>query len=136
MGVLPSTNIDISGDVTFRNQPGLTYYADPVSHRISGKVDGLTAVRQTIEVILNVERFRWQIYTPNFGMRWDGLIGQQPGYVSVELQRRLKDAFSVDSRIRGISGFKHSVSGDKMTVSFTVNTVFGEIEEQMEVGLA
>lgn len=136
MAVLPSSTTDISKGVTFQEQPGLTFYADPVSHRISGTADGLAAIRQTIEIILNVERFRWQIYTPNFGMRWDGLLGQPPGYVAVEMQRRLKDAFSVDSRIKGISNFTHSVSGDKMVAEFTVNTVFGEVNERMEVGVS
>ena len=53
----------------------------------------------------------WQIYGPDFGMQWQGLIGKDPGYVASELQRRVLDAFSVDSRINGISEFSHSVEG-------------------------
>ena len=64
-----------------------------------------------------------------------GLIGKDPGYVASELQRRVLDAFSVDSRINGISEFSHSVEGDTMTVSMTVDTVYGPTAQTVEVKL-
>lgn len=135
MATLPESNINISNGVVFQNYPSLTFYADPVTHRITGTADDYKAIKQTIEIILNIERFRWQIYTPYFGMQWNGLIGQNPGYVASEVQRRMKDAFSVDNRITGISDFKYSVNGDSFKASFTVNTVFGNVEQNMEVNL-
>ncbi|UQT47367.1 DUF2634 domain-containing protein [Flavonifractor plautii] len=66
-----------------------------------GECDGWYSVRQAVEVILNVERFRWQIYSPYSGMQWDGLIGQDPGYVASELQRRITEALKMDDRVRG-----------------------------------
>lgn len=98
--------------------------------------DNYLAIKQTVEIILNIERFKWQIYSPYFGMQWEGLIGQSPGYVASELQRRMLDAFSVDSRITGISDFQYTVDGDVMTVTVTVNTVYGGVDERMEVSLA
>ena len=135
MATLPESNINISNGVVFRNYPSLTFYADPVTRRIPVTADGYKAVKQTIEIILNVERFRWQIYTPYFGMQWNGLIGQNPGYVASELQRRMKDAFSVDNRITGISDFRYSVDGDSLTATLTVNTVYGDVEQTVEVNL-
>lgn len=135
MATLPESTINLNNGVEFQRQPTLTYYVDPVSRRISGMCEGYTAVKQTVEVILNVERFKWQIYSPYFGMQWEGLIGQSPGFVASELQRRMVDAFSVDSRITGISNFSYTVEGDNMTVSLTVNTVYGGIEEELEVSL-
>ena len=131
MPTLPESDINISNGVVFQNYPSLTYYADPITNRISGTCDGYTAVKQTIEIILNVERFHWQIYTPNFGMEWEGLIGRDKGYVASELQRRLRDAFSVDSRINGISDFSYETKGDNMTAKFTVNTVYGNIAQNL-----
>lgn len=135
MATLPESTINLDNGVEFRRQPTLTFYVDPVTHRISGMCDGYTAVKQTVEIILNIERFRWQIYTPYFGMQWEGLIGEYPGYVASELQRRLLDAFSVDERITGISDFAYSVDKDVMTASLTVNTVYGNIKKEMEVRL-
>ncbi len=135
MATLPESTINLDNDVEFRRQPTLTFYVDPATHRISGMCDGYTAVKQTVEIILNIERFRWQIYTPYFGMQWEGLIGEAYGFVASELQRRLLDAFSVDERITGISDFTYSVDKDVMTASLTVNTVYGNIKKEMEVRL-
>lgn len=135
MAVLPESNINLSNGVEFVQQPSLTWYIDKNTNRIQGEVDGAEAVAQAVDIILNVERFRWQIYSPNSGMQWDGLIGQDPGYVASELQRRITDALSVDDRIRGISDFSYSVSGNTLTASFTVNTVYGSNQTTVEVNI-
>ena len=136
MAVLPdSGNANISTGVTFIQQPSLTWYINKDSNRIQGEVDNLEAVRQAVEIILNVERFRWQIYSPNSGMHWDGLLGPNPGYVASEVQRRIKDALSVDERVLGISNFEYTMDGDSMTCSLTVNTVYGQTQTTVEVNL-
>lgn len=132
MAVLPTGAIP---EVTFRQQPGRTWYIDKTTNRIRGECDDWLAVRQAVEIILNVERFRWQIYRPYSGMQWNGLIGQDPGYVAAELQRRIQDALRMDDRVQGISDFSYTVSGDVLTASLTVNTVYGEVESGVEVTL-
>lgn len=121
--------------MTFQQQPDLTWGIDKTTNRIRGTVTGWEAVRQAVEIILNVERFRWQIYRPYSGTRWNGLIGQDPGYVAAELQRRIQDALRMDDRVQGISDFSYTVSGDVLTASLTVNTVYGEVESGVEVTL-
>ena len=132
---LPQSTVDIATGVTFVQQPSLTWYIDKTTNRIQGQADGLQAVQQAVDIILNVERFRWQIYSPNSGMEWDGLIGQNPGYVASEIQRRMKDALLMDDRVRGISNFSYTLDGNSMTVSLTVNTVYGETQTTVEVNL-
>ena len=132
MAVLPTGNLP---DVTFQQQPDLTWGIDKTTNRIRGAVTGWEAVRQAVEIILNVERFRWQIYRPYSGMQWNGLIGQDPGYVAAELQRSIQDALRMDDRVQGISNFSYTVSGDMLTASLTVNTVYGEVESSVEVTL-
>lgn len=134
MAVLPdSGNINIASGVTFIQQPSLTWYINKQTNRIQGETDNLQAVQQAVEIILNVERFRWQIYSPNSGMQWDGLIGQNPGYVASEVQRRIRDALSVDERVLGISDFQYAMNGNAMTCSLTVNTVYGQTQNTVEV---
>ena len=133
MAILPTNDVDISQGVIFQEWPTRTYYIDQTTNRIVGMVDGQQAMRQAVEIILNIERFYWQIYSPYFGMQWDGLIGQSPGYVASELQRRLKDAFSADSRILGLSDFKYTATGDSLTASFIVNTVYGQMAQEMTI---
>ena len=86
-----------------------------------------------MEVIVNVERFRWQIYSPNFGIELDGLLGNEPGFAASELQRRLSDAFLPDSRILGISDFSYTFEDGVLTAEVTVNTVFGPVKTGVEV---
>ena len=133
MAVLPTGNLP---EVTFQQQPGRTWYIDKASNRIRGECNDWLAVRQAVEIILNVERFRWQIYRPYSGMQWEGLIGQDPGYVASELQRRITEALTMDDRVRGISDFAYSVNGNTLSASFTVNTVYGSEQTSVEVNIS
>lgn len=135
MATLPQSDIDLSKGVVFRDQPSLTWIADPVTHRLRGRGDNYEAVRQAVKVIVNVERFHWQIYSPNFGTDFTGLLGNEPGFVASELQRRLNDAFLPDSRILGISDFSYTFDSGILTARVTVNTVFGPVKTSLEVRL-
>lgn len=121
--------------VTFQNQPGLTWYIDQESQRISGEVDGWAAVRQAVEIILRTQRFKWLIYEPFSGTDYRNLIGLDSGYVAAELQRRIKEALMMDSRVTGIKDYKFHFDGDSLSVSFTVTTVFGDVYETLEVNV-
>lgn len=135
MATLPQSDIDLSKGVVFRDQPSLTWIADPVTHRLHGRGDNYEAVRQAVEVIVSVERFHWQIYSPNFGTDFTGLLGNEPGFVASELQRRLSDAFLPDSRLLGISDFAYEFENGVLTAAVTVNTVFGPVKASVEVPL-
>ena len=127
MATLPTGGPDLTGGVVYQQQPGLTWKIDQNNRRISGTTDDLEAVRQAVEVILHIERFRWQIYSPYTGVQFDGLIGEDPGYVAAELK---------DDRVRSISDFAYTVSGDMLTAEMTVNTVYGSLRADTEVTLS
>ena len=134
--MLPQSNIDLSQGIVFQDQPSMTWIADPVTNRLRGRGDNWEAVRQAVEVVVNVERFKWQIYTPNFGTDYDGLLGTEPGYAASELRRRLEDAFLTDNRILGIKEYAYTFQDVSLTVTFTALTVFGDVPGSMEVRLA
>ena len=131
--MLPQAGIDLSKGIIFQDQPSLTWIADPVTNRLRGYGDGWEAVRQAVEVILHVERYKWQIYTPNFGTDYDGLLGTDPGYAASELRRRLEDAFLPDNRTLGLEDSQWHFNGVSLTAAFTVRTVFGDVPGSMEV---
>ena len=136
MPALPeSGTVNLAQGVQFEQFPSHTWYIDKKTGRIRGTADGLQAVRQAVEIILNVERFRWQIYRPYSGMQWEGLIGQDPGYVASELRRRVTEALGMDDRVRGGSGFTYSAEGEALSASLTVNTVYGDMQTTLEVTL-
>lgn len=133
---LPSSDLDLVQGVTFAAQPTRTWGINRATGRIVGEIDGFAAVRQAVEIILRVERFRWQIFLPSSGTEWRGLIGEDAGYVAAELQRRIREALMMDDRVTGIRDFAHSFDGDNLTADLTVTTVYGDINTSLEVNLS
>lgn len=131
MATLPQSDISMSAGVVFEQQPSRTWRIDKQTNRIRGETEGREAVQQAVDILLNVERFRHQIFQPYSGMEWDGLIGQDPGYAAAELQRRVTEALTMDNRIRGISDFRYTVQGQNLTATFTVDTVYGAIQSEV-----
>lgn len=133
MEVLPENNMGLDGAVQVVSQPSLTWALNRTTGRIEGTCDGYNAVKQAVEIILNTERYRWQIYQPTSGMQWEGLLGQDAGYVAAELQRRLLDALLADDRITGLTDYEHRIDGQSLVVTFTVTTIYGDIKTGTEV---
>jgi Protein of unknown function (DUF2634). len=132
---LPQSNIDLSGGVEFVEQPTLTWNINKETGRIQNTAEGQAAVRQAVEIILNVQRFHWQIFSPYSGVEFGDLIGLNYGYVISELQRRIVEALLIDDRIRSVADFRFSRRDDTVNVSFTVESVFGSFTAQKEVVL-
>lgn len=135
MAVLPQFSGGLSGSLTFESQPSLTWRINKNTNRIQGEADGLDAVRQAVEIILNVERFRWQIFKPSSGMQWRGLIGLDRGYAAAEVRRRMEEALKMDDRVTGIEDFNCTFSQNSLTVWVTVGTVYGSVSAETEVSL-
>lgn len=133
MATLPQSGMSLAHGVVFQQQPSLTWYIDRQTKRIAGTAEGLRAVKQAVDAILNVERFRHPIFSPYSGMQWEGLIGQDPGYVAAELQRRITEALMMDDRVKGLSQFTYAIRGDVLTAALVVDTVYGDIETTLEV---
>ena len=137
MAITPTAGaVSLANTLEIVEQPTLTYYVDPDTKRIRGTADGLTAMRQAVEIILFTKRYRWQIYSPYFGAELDDLIGLDSGYVAAELLRRVRDAFSVDSRILSVEDYEYTYKDGALTASFTVRTIFGNLEQTLEVTIS
>ncbi|QAT48596.1 DUF2634 domain-containing protein [Caproiciproducens sp. NJN-50] len=108
--------------------PSKTWKID--GDHIYGTADGIDAVLQAVQLILSVERFEYPIYSTDYGMESSDLIGKSREYVSGDLQRRISETLAEDDRITGISNFDITFSGETATATFTVNTIFGNIENQ------
>ena len=64
-------------------------------------------------------------------METKDLIGQRREYVQGDMQRRIEEALAEDDRVTGISNFDLTFSGETATATFTVNTEFGNFEEEV-----
>lgn len=101
---------------------------------LSGYADGLDAVGQTVFLTLNTERYQCPIYSWDYGVELNDLIGKPISYASSEIQRRVKDALCTDDRIIGCTDFSFAVASKrKLLVRFTVLTIYGDIEAEVVV---
>lgn len=111
------------------DNPSLTYRLDYFTKRIDGKIDGKVAVTQAIEKILATERFAYVIYSGQYGVELEALIGKNTNYVVSVLRNKLQDALTADDRVYGISSFEiKELSVDHIYAVFTVNTSYGQVE--------
>ena len=133
MAVLPE---GVGLDVTLHHveKPTRTFLIDWSSKQVSGMDEGLPAMRQAVEIILQNERFRWQIYSSDFGSELENLVGEERDYIESELPRRIEDAFSGDSRILTVENFvfTEKIPGE-LSCSFDVKTVYGTLTEEVSV---
>lgn len=133
MATLPE-GVGLDAGIRYATMPTKTYIIDHTSNQIVGMDDGLSAMRQAVEIILNIERYRWQIYSSNFGVELEDLPGEEQDYIRSELPRRIEEAFSVDSRILSVENYSFSSPAlGVMEVSFDVVTVYGVIPEEVVI---
>jgi len=134
--MLPLLNesVNLAMPINFEDYPTYTFYVDSVARQIVNFTDGLEAMRQAVEIIFAVERYRWQIFSPNFGIELTGLIGEDFGFVTSELKRRINEALIPDNRILGASDYVFTqIDTDSVYCAFTVNTVFGNFQTEVEM---
>ena len=133
MATLPQ-GVGISAPTEYVDRPTNTFIIDWSTKQIAGTGAGLAAMRQAVEIILNVERFRWQIYDSNFGSELQDLPGNELDYIQSELPRHIEEAFSVDNRILSVDNYVFNVDGQgNLTVTFDVRTAYGTIPEEVTV---
>lgn len=133
MATLPEV-IGFDTDIVIASQPSKTWIIDRSTMQVACMDDGLEAVRQAVEIALDVERFRWTIYSANFGSELDELIGQDEALITAEIPRLVEGALSQDDRVVQVEDYVFTRTGpDSMHVSFTVRTVYGDLIEEMQI---
>ena len=133
MATLPEV-IGFDTDIVIASQPSKTWIIDRSTMQVACMDDGLEAVRQAVEIALDVERFRWTIYSANFGSELDELIGQDEALITAEIPRLVEGALSQDDRVAQVEDYVFTRTGpDSMHVSFTVRTVYGDLIEEMQI---
>ena len=133
MATLPEV-IGFDTDIVVASQPSKTWIIDRNTMQVSCMDKGLEAVRQSVEIALNVERYKWTIYSTNFGSELNDLVGEDEAYIIAEIPRLVEGALSPDNRVVGVDGYVYQKTDtNSMTVSFTVHTVFGDLVEEIEI---
>lgn len=136
MQFLPQTGDDINlMEFAVEEQPSRTYKLDIDRGRIRGMTDEADAMLQAVYLILSVERYQYPIYSFNYGVELADLIGQPKDYVMSEAKRRITEALTQDDRIESVDGWAFETTKKSVIVTFTVHTIFGDIETTKEVAV-
>ncbi|MCY6958877.1 DUF2634 domain-containing protein [Clostridium brassicae] len=120
-GATLGTNLSIEQAVI---QPSKTYKIK--DGRIQGFIDELEALKQSIELILCIERYEYLIYSWNYGSELKGLITIDKGIAESEFKRRVKEALSQDDRIKNVDNFIFEYEEDSVLAEFTIFSIYGE----------
>ena len=130
--MLPLNDKDIL-QINESAEPSNTFFIDFEKGRISGFIDEKEAVKQAIMLILNTERYKFLIYSWNYGVELEELIGTHPDIVEDEAERLISEALLQDDRITAVYDFEFSRNKDTLLVNFKVDSIYGDIDIETEV---
>jgi hypothetical protein len=126
--MIPTGSTLRNAQVQAVQQPSRTWRLDLEQGRVTGMIDNLDAVKQAVLKILQTERFRYLIYSFNYGHELNGLVGVSPLFVQSEAARIIQEALLPDDRIRGVENVSVEINGDSMLIEFTVITQYGTFQ--------
>lgn len=130
--MLPLNDKDIL-QINESTEPSNTFFIDFEKGRISGFIDEREAVKQAIMLILNTERYKFLIYSWNYGAELEALVGTHPDIVEDEAERLISEALLQDDRITAVYDFEFSRNRDTLLVNFKVDSIYGDIDIEAEV---
>ena len=118
---------------------GRTYKVEVLTNseedRINGFIDEIESVKQAIYLILSTERYKFIIYSWDYGVELVDLIGKPIPYCMAEIPRRVTEALLVDNRIENVTDFQFEHIGRTLHTTFTVVTNVGNVETRLEVDI-
>lgn len=131
--MIPEQNVNLT-ILEEQIQPSRTYHLDFVRKRATSMIDGHDAIIQAVRKILYTERYAYVIYSSQYGVELDRLIGQEYDFIVSDIKRTLTEALLMDNRIISLENFEMKKTGlDTMEVNFLVNSIEGEINFSTEV---
>jgi hypothetical protein len=101
-------------------------------------VSGQEALLEDIVKVLLTPRFRYAIYSPDYGADWEDLIGDPYPLVVTQIPRVVTEALMLDPRILSVSNFAVGwVPGvqDGVKISFLIRDFNGDVLHVPEVVL-
>lgn len=131
--MIPDNNTTDIEIVTLSDKTQKLYYK---TDDIKGYIDKREAVQQSIVKMLNTNRYHYIIYSWDYGLELEDLIGKNMSYVIPEIKRRIIEAIEQDDRVERIYDFKfEKINKESILVTFIVDTIFGKLEIAKEVSL-
>ncbi len=134
MALLPDTGTEITSTISAASQPNKTYCMMIEDEKVIGSTDDIAAIEQAIYKILNTERYKYVIYSWNYGVELADLFGKPIPWVFSELPRRIREALVQDDRINDVTDIDLSHDGKgNVLIKFSAVTTAGVIQSEKVV---
>lgn len=93
-------------------------------------VTGRDAIRAWVWKALMTERFRYALYSWNYGSELDRYVGKAltQEYLNTDVRLALEDCLLINEEIKGIRDYSARMDGDTLHISFTVETDYGDVQ--------
>lgn len=115
--------------------PNDTWYIDFDKKLVVKKISDLESVRQAALLILNTERYEFNIFSNQYGIELMELFGENQQYVMSEIKRRVTEALMQDDRITSVDNFEYKRTNRTLEVTFTIKSSVGNFNAETEVTL-
>lgn len=130
--MIPTSKLD-SLEIVDNIETSKTYRI--VDNSLSGYVEELESLKQALYKVLNTERYEYPIYSFDYGIELESLIGKDADYVKIELKRRIEECLLEDERVKEVNNFEFIQDGESLICSFYVISIYGEISITKEVDI-
>lgn len=104
--------------------------------QLSGKiVEGYDAILVWVWLALHTPRYRYYIYSEDYGQEYEDLIGKSYSeeLTQSELERMTEECLTENPYITGIENFSSTKDEEKITLSFSLITTLGDGEVSTNV---
>lgn len=125
----------LTGALSETTYASRTYKIEIDRNRMNGYTDDLEAVIQAIYLILNTERYKFIIYSWDYGVELEDLFGKPIPYCISEIPRRVTEALMTDNRITDVTDFEFESNRHKLYTTFNVITNVGNVPMKLEVDI-
>lgn len=116
---------------TDENKPLTEYEIDCKTGKLTGRIiNGVEALKAWVYLVLNTNRYAHVIYSWDYGNELSTLIGKSYSleYIKTVAEQMVEECLLVNEKITGISDFIVDIKDDKLTVKFTLETIYGGIK--------
>ena len=117
--------------VEIKKNSGKTFYLNE-NNTVYGFADNLKALKQWVRLVLSTERYKYDIFSWNFGIETEDLYGNDHFYVISELKQRINEALTFDDRVTSVSDFEYTVKDGTVYMSFVVHNIYEDYPEDGE----
>ena len=130
MSLLPSF-YDVKENLTVEEYFPREYEIDFTENSLTGRIgEGLDAIRVWGWCCIHTERFRYALYSWQYGVSLEKYLGQTTTeeYLEADSRAEIEEALKIHPYIIGIDDFQVSKNGTKLKIKLTVKTKLGKIE--------